>query len=60
MTPYTSDLGFWFLRFSSSLFTAWDAPDWGKIMGFDYIVGCAVAAALLVYLLYVLTHPEKF
>ncbi len=29
-------------------------------MGFDYVVGCAVAAALLLYLLYVLTHPEKF
>lgn len=29
-------------------------------MGFDYIVGLAVAAALLVYLLYVLINAQKF
>ncbi len=29
-------------------------------MEFDYILGCAVAGLLLIYLLYVLLHPEKF
>jgi K+-transporting ATPase KdpF subunit len=29
-------------------------------MSFDYILGGAVAAALLIYLIYALLRPEKF
>jgi K+-transporting ATPase KdpF subunit len=29
-------------------------------MELDYIIGLGVAAVLLVYLAYVLTHPEQF
>lgn len=32
----------------------------GAIMGFDFLLGGAVAALLLVYLGYALIHPEKF